>query len=205
MSKSHVAGWTSDSPTSAQLKEFFAQIEAKIVTKKRLQDFLRGGDSSGLVIGPDGTISLRAEIDRDRTDEELVAEAKAAGWWVNDSIKTDRRIDFTGRTKKSGIETVTLEVPKNTPDGEVWTTKRVLKALGDEGLTFDLADLVKLIPFRDELLEAGVKYITAFGARFRDANGEECVAYLDLDFRNVSLYHVESDWSGYDRFGRSCK
>ena len=38
----HVAGWTSGSPTPAQLKEFFAQIESGRITKERLQAFLRG-------------------------------------------------------------------------------------------------------------------------------------------------------------------
>jgi len=42
MEKSYVAGWTSESPTPAQLKEFFAQIESGRITKERLQAFLRG-------------------------------------------------------------------------------------------------------------------------------------------------------------------
>lgn len=44
-----------------------------------------------------------------------------------------------------------------------------------------------------------------FGARFRNANGKECVAYLNLENRNVNLYNVENDWNDNDRFGRSCK
>ncbi len=43
MSKSHAAtGWASDVPTSAQLKEFFAQIDSGRITKARLQAWLRG-------------------------------------------------------------------------------------------------------------------------------------------------------------------
>jgi hypothetical protein len=42
MRKSHTAGWASDSPTPAQLKEFFAQIESGRINKERLQAFLRG-------------------------------------------------------------------------------------------------------------------------------------------------------------------
>lgn len=42
MAKSHVTGWTSDYPTPAQLKEFFAQIESGRITKENLQKFLRG-------------------------------------------------------------------------------------------------------------------------------------------------------------------
>jgi len=41
MSKSHTAGWASDSPTPAQLKEFFAQIGSGRITKEGLQGFLR--------------------------------------------------------------------------------------------------------------------------------------------------------------------
>src|SRR3989338_6163987 len=44
MEKSYAAGWASDAPTPAQLKEFFAQIASGRVTGKRLQDFLRGID-----------------------------------------------------------------------------------------------------------------------------------------------------------------
>jgi hypothetical protein len=42
MKKSHGTGWVSDSPTPAQLKELFAQIERGRVTKERFQAFLRG-------------------------------------------------------------------------------------------------------------------------------------------------------------------
>jgi len=41
MERSHVAGWTSESPTPVQLKEFFAQIETGRITKGGLQTFLR--------------------------------------------------------------------------------------------------------------------------------------------------------------------
>jgi hypothetical protein len=44
MSKSQTAGWASGSPTPAQLKEFFAQVEVGRITKDRLQNFLRGAD-----------------------------------------------------------------------------------------------------------------------------------------------------------------
>ena len=41
MSESRAAGWPSDAPTAAQLKEFFAQIESGRIDKERLQSFLR--------------------------------------------------------------------------------------------------------------------------------------------------------------------
>jgi len=45
MNKSHDSGWASDAPTPAQLKEFFAQIENRRITKEKLQMFLRGETS----------------------------------------------------------------------------------------------------------------------------------------------------------------
>lgn len=39
---SHAVVWALDSPTPAQLKEFFAQIESRRITKDSLQNFLRG-------------------------------------------------------------------------------------------------------------------------------------------------------------------
>lgn len=48
MKKSHAVGWVSDSPTPAQLKEFFAQIAAGRITKGGLQNFLRGDEETPL-------------------------------------------------------------------------------------------------------------------------------------------------------------
>jgi len=42
MRKSHAAGWAPGSPTPAQLKEFFGQIDTGKITKDGLQTFLRG-------------------------------------------------------------------------------------------------------------------------------------------------------------------
>ena len=50
MSKSHATGWTSESPTPAQLKEFFAQIEKGKITKQRLQLLLRGKDEPQICV-----------------------------------------------------------------------------------------------------------------------------------------------------------
>ncbi len=45
MKKSHTTGWASDSPTPAQLKEFFSQLESGRITKRKLQGFLRSGQA----------------------------------------------------------------------------------------------------------------------------------------------------------------
>jgi hypothetical protein len=42
MSQSRAVAWDADSPTPAQIKEFFAQIEKGRITHSRLQGFLRG-------------------------------------------------------------------------------------------------------------------------------------------------------------------
>lgn len=41
MRKSHTAGWASDAPTPAQLKELFSQIASGRINKRRFQTFLR--------------------------------------------------------------------------------------------------------------------------------------------------------------------
>jgi hypothetical protein len=42
MPNSHAVAWAEDAPTPAQLKELFAQIESRQVTKRTLQILLRG-------------------------------------------------------------------------------------------------------------------------------------------------------------------
>jgi hypothetical protein len=48
MSQSRAAAWDTDSPSPAQLKEFFAQIERGRITHSRLQGFLRGFASTSI-------------------------------------------------------------------------------------------------------------------------------------------------------------
>jgi len=73
MSKSPATGRASE-PTSAQLRELFAQIESGRVTKERLQEFLRG---KGLNFP-----SYTVPVNYDLTVEQLV---QAGGYdWVGD-------------------------------------------------------------------------------------------------------------------------
>ena len=59
MKKSHTAGWASDAPTPAQLKELFSQIASGRINKRRLQTFLRSGavfkneEVARLILGDD--------------------------------------------------------------------------------------------------------------------------------------------------------
>lgn len=70
MKRSYIVGWTSASPTPAQLKEFFSQIERKRITKERLQAFLRGDGS------PSGYDLARAILEQDFISPEEIAEAR---------------------------------------------------------------------------------------------------------------------------------
>ncbi len=70
MATSHVAGWTSDSPTPAQLKEFFAQVASGRITGRKLQAFLRGR-----TVDP-----LAFEVTTDgRTGEQWIASLEEQG------------------------------------------------------------------------------------------------------------------------------
>ncbi len=60
MGQSHIACWTSESPTPAQLSEFFRQIKSGRVTRKRLQKFLGGGE---LLVSVDPTRSWAAAVE----------------------------------------------------------------------------------------------------------------------------------------------
>lgn len=70
MGKSYIVGWTSVSPTPAQLKEFFSQIERKRITKERLQTFLRGDDLSS------GYELARKILGKDFISPEEIVEAR---------------------------------------------------------------------------------------------------------------------------------
>jgi hypothetical protein len=69
MRQSHAAGWASDSPTPAQLKEFFGQIESGKVTKDRLQTFLRGDRATGDVL-----------TESERLATEILGQGKVLGF-----------------------------------------------------------------------------------------------------------------------------
>lgn len=57
MSQSHIAGWTPESPTPAQLAEFFRQIKSGRMTKSRLQKIL-----GGLFVTVDPSLSWDAMV-----------------------------------------------------------------------------------------------------------------------------------------------
>lgn len=58
MRKSHATGWASDAPTPAQIKEFFAQVEAGRITKNRLQSFLRDSGATTSILTDAETMAM---------------------------------------------------------------------------------------------------------------------------------------------------
>src|SRR5712692_10425680 len=80
MEKSHIAGWVSDSPTPAQLKEFFSQVTSGRVTKARLQAFLRDKSVSNLN-------SFPVTVDCSKTLDEMIADGDYD--WTNPNINAN--------------------------------------------------------------------------------------------------------------------
>lgn len=160
---------------------------------------------TNLIVNPDSSITLRLMVDHDQFIEDKVVTAREAGWWVNESIRTDRQIAYPGKPVKSGVEEVTIHLSRTVPSGKIWKTKKVASTLGASGLEFGFAELMALLPYRDELLKLGVRWIVAMGSRFRRSRGRECVACLGLGYRGVDLFWCEGDWGGDDWFGQASK
>lgn len=149
------------------------------------------------------TANLTVEVDYSQSIEQLMAQVKAVGWSVNTSITTQRQLDFEGMPEKpTDAQMRQLSVTSPIKSGDVWSADQVLANLKVPGLAFGLHDLLEFIPYRDELLDHGVRFITAMGSRFRRSDGGECVVYLDLVRRDVNLDWLRYGWSDYDSFGR---
>ncbi len=149
------------------------------------------------------TIELApVKVDQGHLIEEYAAEARKAGWWVNSDISSDNVIATEGTPEISGVHERNISVSRFIPEGdEPWGTDAVMAEIGKPGLAFTFADLIKMIDYRVELLERGVRWLNAMGARFRDSAGDPCVASLYLENRRVYLPWLEDDWDGNDWFG----
>lgn len=75
MRKSHTAGWASDAPTPAQLKELFSQIASGRITKRRFQTFLR----NGVVFKNNGEVA-RMILGDDIVFPDEIAEARGLSY-----------------------------------------------------------------------------------------------------------------------------
>lgn len=127
MKKSHVAGWTSESPTPVQLKEFFAQLEKGRITKSELQSFLRGENRDDIfallnswqtfyrdVFGIEADFSnLQIQAKQKDFDRLIVVAQGMTPQWLYDKCKelfpcrkwTDKNLDeivISDRTAKDG-------------------------------------------------------------------------------------------------------
>lgn len=74
MNTSHATGWGKDSPTPAQIKELFAQIETGKVNKRNLQAFLRNGAAF------ENQDLARDILGRDFISPDEVAEARGLSY-----------------------------------------------------------------------------------------------------------------------------
>lgn len=142
------------------------------------------------------------KVDHDCSIEDNVAKAKEAGWWVIAYIRTDREISFEGKPPEvSGVVERDISISRFISEVDVWKTDKVIAEVGKPGLAFSFADLIALIPDRDVLMEHGVRFVNAMGTRFRDFDGDPCVAYLNLGRCHVHLNWLRDDWRGNDWFG----
>ncbi len=119
MKKSHVAGWGSDAPTPAQLKEFFNQIACGRVTKYRMQSFLNLKETPKPYLRHIEAITLA-------TTEGSVTLAEAddvfTGWLDGDFKNWETNV-----SSEDTVET-TVDVHEMVRAG---TFKTLLGALGD--------------------------------------------------------------------------
>ncbi|MDO8715659.1 MAG: hypothetical protein Q7J73_02460 [Dehalococcoidales bacterium] len=84
MIKSHATGWASDSPTPAQMKELFAQIDSGRVTKTRFQGFLRNDEQP--VVEVKGRAAFQAFLDKE------LGSFGFSHWYEGDEIGGDHYI-----------------------------------------------------------------------------------------------------------------
>jgi len=182
MSKSCVTSRASE-PTSAQLKELFAQIEVGRVTKERLQEFLRDQD----LAFPSYIVSVNYDL--------MVEQLVEAG-------KYDRASDsITGQhfpLNKRGQERAEIFIM---PIAQIMSTQVVIANM----VAFELQR-----PNVKQGLSLGVHYpdlqlegpIAILCEPWRRPHGFVFVPYLDRDGgdRNLNLAWFEGGWYGDWRF-----
>ena len=179
---SHVAGWASDAPSPAQLKEFFAQIESERITKNRLQQFLRGDEKKKI---------YSVIIDYNLTTEQMVAAGKYGEIFDNINFK-NFSVKGKGRIKRQ-LELLFYD-----------------KSMRADAILADM-DASGFRPATiEELLAFGIKYpklqrvfpIVALGSVYQCRNGEIGVVCLDNNRykRTLQLTWVACDWDKHYRY-----
>ncbi|MFA6001456.1 MAG: hypothetical protein WC828_05010 [Thermoleophilia bacterium] len=195
--------------TSIEVQRF---LERKKDLVSTLTEDIRGlviNRVRGLYVDPDKdsfTLYERS-INHDRSVDELVEEAKKAGWWVRDNyICNAGQVDFNRKPERRSIHTIDLTIsrllPKPGKGPLVWKTD--INKLADERLlTFNLAELLEFIPYREELLAYGVSQINALGSRFCGLIGIEdrSVACLKIKEKELELQPLKNPgWPGRRRW-----
>ena len=127
--KPHAAVWSPDAPTSAQLKELFAQIDSGRITRERLQSFLCG-DRRLFSIWK--TIKLGTGL---RTADDFRSALKEKGCrisnWANDLLGQP---GFTAATEEMAVDLAVATTAQLTGNPGGGTTAQVFAGANRLGL-----------------------------------------------------------------------
>lgn len=155
---SDAARWGPDSPTPAQLKEFFAQVEAGRITRVSLQEFLRHG--AGAAVPADNEWFV-LEVDDDPTEGFYSVRSNHEGWTYLGPKPVG--------TKAYCVKLVWLGLCQNLADAKERVDKFGLRLLEGQACW----------SFKTKYVVPGDKNIIVFGgSEWRDPDGSERVAHL---------------------------
>ena len=170
---SQTAGWASDSPTPAQLKELFAQIGSGRITRDRLQGFLRGTDQAeGDWFSFTTTTATLRQL-RDRNPDVFYA---GNDWWFNQPFANKKG-------KASKLQIRTSAVPGSF--SKSWDEQQELLADGE------------FVPTMRDLVEGMIAYYRATGKRIspdywvrtQDVSSSGDRVYVRFDSDGVDVYY----------------
>jgi len=177
--KLHVAGWGWGSPTPAQLKELFAQIESGAMTSEKLQKALRNNE---------------AYVDFQNIPFGMSWKEKG---WKSEKDSVIKKGDFF------------LELISFCEDGKSISGKELERMAIEQGCCeLGLAHAEQLLKQQDRIPKSWRKHYLVFaGSVWRDAGGARDVPFLDWDGDRWYLCFswLRSDFGSYGRFVRPCK
>lgn len=178
--QSHVAGWYSDSPTPAQLKELFAQIESGRIKKGRLQVFLIGDievipkpkwlEENGVIyssVTSDGT-----------TGEEWNERLESKGFRISDYAESILLSDDFKPTNGITTEIAVLKGELFCDDERI--TKNIHSEASNRKLTKPNAEVACLIreKFTDEdLKKMGLCWLAVMHEPIKNSDGVPYLLY----------------------------
>ncbi len=139
---SQTAGWASDSPTPAQLKEFFAQVSSGRITKDRLQGFLRGADQ---VEGDWFSFTTTAASLKEMRDQNPELFYSGNDWWFSQPF-----------AKKRGKAGRKLQIRTSAVPGSFSKTFAEQQGLLSDG---------EFVPTARDLIEGAIAYYRETGKR----------------------------------------